>query len=72
MMKTAIFLYLHSKNFYQALRKYLHLPHPNTIKSYFGILDTPGSETDCRSTIATVFNKLTVKKCTKSVLTKFT
>ena len=47
MMKTAIFLYLHSKNFYQALRKYLHLPHPNTIKSYFGILDTPGSETDC-------------------------
>ena len=43
MMKTAISLYHHSINCYQAVSEYLNLPHPNTIKSYFEPLDTPGS-----------------------------
>ena len=55
-------LYLSSKNCYQVLREYLHLPHPNTIKSYFGALITPGSVTDCRNIIVTVFNKLSWKE----------
>ena len=53
MMKTAISLY-RSRN-YQVLREYLHPPHPNTIKSYFGALSTPGNVTDCRNTVGTVF-----------------
>ena len=55
MMKTAISLYLRSRNCCQVLREYLHPPHPNTIKSYFGALSTPGNVTDCRNTAATVF-----------------
>ena len=43
MMKTAISLYHHSINCYQAVSEYLNLPHPNTIKSYFEPWDTPGS-----------------------------
>ena len=63
MMKTAISLYLCSSACYQALMEYLYLPHPNTIKSYFGTLDTPGNVlTDCQNTIATVFNKLSGKE----------
>ena len=61
-MKTAISLYLRSRNCYQALKEYLDLPHQNTIESYFGTLDTPGSVTDCRNTIPTVFNKLSGKE----------
>ena len=62
MMKTAISLYLRSRNCYQVLREYLHLSHPNTIKSFFGTLNTPGSVTDYRNTIATVFSKLCGKE----------
>ena len=61
MMKTAISLYLHSRNCYQVLRECLHLPHPNTIKSYFRTLNTPGSVTDSWKTIVTVFSKLSGK-----------
>ena len=73
MMKTAISLYLGSRNCYQALREYLYLPCPDTIKIYFGILDTRGSVTDCRKTAVTVFNKpLEKENIEKSLLIKFT
>ena len=63
MMKTALSLYLRSRNCYQALMEYLYLPHPNTIKIYFGTLDTRANVlTDCQDTIATVFNKLSGKE----------
>ena len=68
MMKAAISFYLRSRNCYQVLREYLDLPHPNTIKSYFGTLDAPGSVTDGRNTIATVFNKLSGKEIYCKVL----
>ena len=63
--KTARFLYLLSKNCYQASKKYLNLPQPNAIKSYFRSLGTPSSVTEHRNTVATVFNKLsgTEKYC---------
>ena len=61
-MKTAISLYLSWKIFYQVLREYLHLPHPNTIKSHFGILNTPGNVTDCWNTIVTAFRNFSGKE----------
>ena len=62
MMKTAICLYLRSRNCYSALREYLTLPHPDTMKSYFGNLDSPGEIAECESTIKSVFTKLNDKE----------
>ena len=59
MMKTAISLYLRSRNCYSALRQYLTLPHPDTVRRYFGELGTPGDFTECENVIKSVFNKLT-------------
>ena len=59
MMRTAISLYLRSRNCYSALRQCLTLPHPDTIKRYFGDLGTPGDFTECENTIKSVFDKLT-------------
>ena len=36
--------------------------HPNTIKSYFGSLGTPGEIADCENTMKQVFSKLTDKE----------
>ena len=60
-MVTAICLYLRSRNCYSALREYTTLPHPDTIKNYFGSLDTPGEIFDCENTMKLVFDKLTDK-----------
>ena len=62
MMKTAICLYLRSQNCYSALRDYLVLPHPDTIKKYFGDLASPGDLTECENTIKSVFDKLSGKE----------
>ena len=51
-----------SRNYYQAFRKYLNLPHQKTVKSYFGTLDASGSGTDFRNTTTTVLIKLTEKE----------
>ena len=59
MMKTAIGLYLRSRNCYSALCQYLTLPHPDTIRRYFGELGTPGDYTECENVIKSIFNKLT-------------
>ena len=58
MMKTAISLYLRSRNCYAVLREYIALPHPNTIKNYFGDLGSPGDLNECENTIKSVFDKL--------------
>ena len=42
--------------------EYLHPPHPNTITSCLGILDTQGSVNDCRNAIAAVFSNLSGKE----------
>ena len=60
MMKPAVCLYLCSKTI--SLREYLTLPHPNTIKNYFGTLGSPGELTDCENTLKQVFSKLTDKE----------
>ena len=62
MIKAAITLYLRSADFDQVLQKYLHLPHPNIIKSFFGTMNTSGSVSDCQKKIANVFNKLSEKE----------
>ena len=62
MMKTAICLYLRSRNCYSALREYLTLPHPDAIKSYFGNLSSPGEIAECENTIKSVFTKLNDKE----------
>ena len=62
MVKTAVCLYLRSRNCYSALREYLTLPHPNTIKNYFGTLGSPGEIADCENTLKQVFSKLTDKE----------
>ena len=56
-MKTAIALYLRSRNCHSGLREYLALPHPNTIKNYFGDLGSPGDLTECENIIKS-FSKL--------------
>ena len=48
--------------------EYLHPPHPNTIRSYFGTLDTQGSVNDCRNAIAAVFSNLSGKEIYCKVL----
>ena len=57
-VNIAISAYLRSRNCYAAFRDTLALPHPKTIKNYFGKLGTPGSLEECSKVIATVFNKL--------------
>ena len=52
----------HSRNYYQAFRKYFNLPHQKKVKSYFGTLDTSGSAIDFWNTTATVLIKLTEKE----------
>ena len=49
--RTALTLFLRSRNCYNELRKTLNLPHPKTIKSCFGKLGTPGTDEECRKTI---------------------
>ena len=39
-----------------------HLPHPDTIRNYFGTLDTPGAIADCENTIKSVFSNLNGKQ----------
>ena len=56
--RTAISLYLRSRSCYRELRKTLSLPHPKTIQSCFGKLGTPGTDEECRSTTAKVFETL--------------
>ena len=53
--RTALTLFLRSRNCYNELRKTLNLPHPKTIKSCFGKLGTPGTDEECRKTIEKVF-----------------
>ena len=62
MMKTAITLYLQSRSCYSALREYVTLPHPNTIKSFFGTLGNPGDIADCENTMKQVLSKLSHKE----------
>ena len=56
-MKKAISLC--SRNCYSVLHQYLALPHPDTIKRFFGDLGTPGDFTEYENTIKSVFIKLT-------------
>ena len=56
--RTALTLFLRSRNCYNELRKTLNLPHPKTIKSCFGKLGTPGTDEECRKTIEKVFATL--------------
>lgn len=56
--RTALTLFLRSRNCYNELRKTLNLPHPKTIKSSFGKLGTPGTDEECRKTIEKVFATL--------------
>ena len=73
MIKAAITLYLHGRDFNQVLQKYLHLPHPNTIKSYFGTLNTSGSLSDCqKKLLMSLTNSLKNKNIAKSLPMKFT
>ena len=62
MMKTAITLYLRSRSCYSALREYVTLAHPNTIKSFFGTLGNPGDIADCENTMKQVLSKLSQKE----------
>ena len=57
--RTAISLYLRSRNCYNELRKSFNLPHPKTINSCFGKLETPGSIDECQKTVDKVFSSLT-------------
>ena len=61
-MENAISLYLRSRNCYNALREYLSLPHPNTIRNYFGTIDSPRALSDCENTIKSVFSSLNDKQ----------
>ena len=57
-MREAINLYLRSRNCYNALLQLLVLPHKNTITSYLGKLDTPGSNGECLVVIKNAFSSL--------------
>ena len=46
---------LRSRNCYKALRDILPLPHKNTLRSYFGKLGSPDSESACKEVISKVF-----------------
>ena len=58
MIKLAMSLYLKSRNCYSSLRNILSIPHPNTVKNYFGDLGMPGDFKECENTIKSVFEKL--------------
>ena len=45
LMKTAVSLYLRSRNCYNVIRECLNLPHLNIIKNYFGTIGSPGEMT---------------------------
>ena len=56
--RSAISLFLRSRNCYNELRKSFCLPHPHTIKSCFGKLVTAGSIEECQRTVNKVFSSL--------------
>ena len=57
-MKTAVSLYLRSRNCFSGIEKKLNLPHPNAIKNYFGTIDSLVEIHECENTINIVFSKL--------------
>ena len=54
--RTAISLYLRGRISYKELRRTVTLPHPKTIGSCFGKLETPGSIEECK--VGKVFSTL--------------
>ena len=52
--KSAIELFIRSRNCYKALKDFLVLPHPKTIKSLFGKLSDPGSIQECQEIVKNV------------------
>lgn len=66
--------YIKSRNFYNAMREYLTLSHPNNIKKYIGTIDSQGKLYEFENTIISVFRKLTKmnKNVVKYVLIKYT
>ena len=55
----ALNLFLRSRNSYNSLRETLLLPHPDTLKSLFGKLGSPGSIKECSNVVSGVFSNLT-------------
>lgn len=49
-------IYLSSRAGYKQCRKFLYLPHPNTIKSHLGGLSSPEDLESCKSLIETAFS----------------
>ena len=71
LMKTVASLYVKSRICYSFMREYLSLPHSNTVKSYFGTIDSPSELHECENTIIFDFSKLTNKqKYCKTLLMK--
>ena len=54
-IKVAVDIFLRSRNCYSALRRTIILPHPNTIKSLFGRIETPGSINECKEVVKSFF-----------------
>ena len=57
-LRTALNLYMRSRNCYNELRKTITLPHPRTIQRCFRKSGTPGSIKECTQTVSTVFCQL--------------
>ena len=66
--KSAIELFIRSRNCYTALRDILVLPHPKTIKSLFEKLSDPGSIEECHEVVKTVFLNLNVPQKYSKIL----
>ena len=64
-IRDALELFLRSRNAYNALRRdYLILPADQTLKSYFGKLNSPGSYAECENVVKNVFSSLDgLEKC---------
>ena len=56
-MKTAVSFYPRSRSCYKTMKKYLELPHRNTIKNYFGSPIT-GELRKSENTIKSIFIKM--------------
>ena len=61
-INIALEIYLRSSNCYRSLRELLILPHPRTLKRYFGKLGTPGSGGECATVVENVFSALDDKQ----------
>lgn len=57
-MKASMQLFLRSRNAYSCSRNILTLPHPDTIRSYFGCFGHVGSDNEARSTVTAVLSTL--------------